>query len=193
SHRWAELWARHSSAPWSAMAPDFKNFNGSYAEECALEVVRGIVHRYPSFSSALKKLADADRVKVTYVIGNHDFMLNLSHELRRAVVDFLSINHSAKKQFPIFYPDHGASDNGASVYAIHGNSYDASNWHNIAEGRWAFGDAIVLRLVNRFAVEACAALGIRETSPLGEQFHELDNVEPTTDIPIYVRWLLENR
>jgi hypothetical protein len=61
----------------------------------------------------------------------------------------------------------------------------------VPEGHWAFGDAIVLRLVNRFQTAACEALGLSPDTVLGRQLADIDNIEPFSDIPIYVRWLSE--
>lgn len=186
SPKWEECWSRLRSFPWSGAARDFVNFRGNHPETVALEVVQAVAQRYARWAAALKRLVGEKRLTVSYVPGNHDFMLDLSPRLRRAVCDFLSLSNDPTKPFMPFY-----ADEGASVYATHGHSYDPVNWHQPAEGRWALGDAIVIRVVNRFVVEACRRLGVSETSAIGVQLHELDNVEPLTDVPIYVRWLAD--
>jgi hypothetical protein len=59
------------------------------------------------------------------------------------------------------------------------------------EGYWAFGDGVVLRLVNRFQSEVCRALGCSPDTELGRRLADIDNVEPVADIPVYVRWLAD--
>jgi UDP-2,3-diacylglucosamine pyrophosphatase LpxH len=186
SPRWEELWRTRQSAPWSAMTANFANFQNSYAENCLLEVQQGVKARYPQLSAMLKELVGTGRLQVVYVPGNHDFMLQLSAPLRRKVKEFLSLANDAEARFSPIYRDAEAS-----VYATHGHTYDPVNYHQEPEGLWAFGDAIVLRVVNRLQTVAGEALGIAPNTALGRQLADLDNVEPLADVPIYVRWLSE--
>ena len=190
SPKWKHCWEHcNHSFPWSTMNSHFTNFVDNYAETYALEIAQAVTTRYSGFSKALKKLTDSGRVKIVYVVGNHDYMLQLSPKLREAVCTFLSLSDEtnvAKKAFPTIY-----ADEGASVYATHGNSYDPTNYHRFDEGYWAFGDAVVLQLINRFAPETCAALGSAETTVIGKHTHELDNIQPASDVPVYVRWLAD--
>ena len=171
------------------MNPRFSNFVNNHAERYALDILRDVRSRYAGFAKALKNIVDAGRTEITYVVGNHDYMLQTSPKLRTAVCEFLSLSNEmneTEKPFPTTYECEEAS-----VYAAHGNSYDPTNYHRFDEGYWAFGDAVVLRLVNRFADEVCAALGISEETDLGKRTHELDNIEPLSDVPVYVRWLAD--
>jgi len=186
SPKWDHLWSAQKSAPWSAMAADFANFPRGPAEACVLTVVRDARARYAQFSATLRQLVEAERLKVLYVPGNHDFMLQVSAPLRREVQQFLSLSDDPEKPFPTVY-----ADRTASVYATHGHTFDPVNYHRGPEGCWAFGDAIVLRVVNRFQAAACEALGCGPDTVLGRQLADIDNVEPLSDIPIYVRWLSE--
>ncbi|HEY7424241.1 MAG TPA: hypothetical protein VH682_08450 [Gemmataceae bacterium] len=186
SAKWAELWNQRGGAPWKGQGPDFSGFNDDYGEEYALQVAQGIAARYPDFSAALKSLVETGKLKVFYTYGNHDFMAQLSPKIREILRDFLSLAQDPVKPFPLVY-----TDEESSIYAMHGHSFDPLNWHRVSKGYWAFGDAIVLRIVNRFAAEACRELGVKETSQLGRRLHELDNIEPTLDIPVYVRWLTD--
>jgi hypothetical protein len=112
--------------------------------------------------------------------------VQLSPRVREVLEDFLHLAHDPARPFASSY-----TDASASIFATHGHSYDPLNWHRDVEGYWAFGDAVVLRIVNRFAAEACVALGVKETSDLGRHFHEIDNIEPNIDLPVYVRWLTD--
>jgi UDP-2,3-diacylglucosamine pyrophosphatase LpxH len=187
SPKWEELWkAKNKSAPWSGMGPRFGNFNGGHAEAVAVDIARTICGRYPQFSTKLKALVSGGSLETRYIYGNHDYMVQLSEELRKILVGFLSLPHDPKKPFPLTF-----SDGESSTYATHGHSVDAVNWHRAEEGYWALGDAVVLRVVNRFAALACERLGLALSTVTGRLLQELDNVEPMIDIPVYVRWLAE--
>ena len=114
------------------------------------------------------------------------YLSQLSPRIRQELVEFLHIDHNPELPFNEAY-----ENTAASVYAVHGHVYDKVNWHDPANNRWAMGDAIVLRVVNRFAAEACDKLAVTEKSPLGRQLHEIDNIEPNLDVLVYVRWLIE--
>ena len=189
SPKWQECWDLHKSAPWSAMNLGFRNFVGNHAERYALNILTDVTNRYSNFAAALKELADSGKVEIVYVIGNHDYMLQLSPKLREATCAFLSLSSETNvtgKAFPTIY-----EDDESSVYATHGNKYEPTNHHRMEEGYWAFGDAVVLRLVNRFAHQVCEELGITEGTELGRRTHEIDNIEPLSDVPVYVRWLTD--
>ena len=184
SSQWNTLWEEHQSAPWSGMARDFTGFRFGYARDCAIGIAKNAVARYPKFCSVLERLVRQDRVRVVYVPGNHGFMVQLSSTLRGVLKKAFSLSHDARNPFRSSY-----NNRGASVYATHGNFCDSLNWHNKDEGYWAFGDAIVLRLVDRFVTEGPRALGVKDTWP---SIYDLDNVEPVTDIPVFVRWVAEH-
>jgi UDP-2,3-diacylglucosamine pyrophosphatase LpxH len=187
SPSWEILWKTHNSAPWSGVGTDFRNFRGGHAEKTVIEVAQTICARYPKFSAKLKSLVKSGTIETKYIFGNHDYMVQLSQGLRQILIDLLSLSDNPKKPFPLSY-----SDKGASVFATHGHAVDAVNWHRQNEGYWALGDAVVLRVVNRFAAVACGQLGLALTTETGRLLQELDNVEPISDIPVYVRWLAES-
>lgn len=84
-------------------------------------------------------------------------------------------------------------DVGLGVFAEHGNRYDSLNYHQRQQGCWAIGDAIVLRVVNRFGALARQELHLTEGTALGRAVHEIDNVEPNLHIPLYVSWLAQTK
>jgi UDP-2,3-diacylglucosamine pyrophosphatase LpxH len=187
SPKWERLWTtQNRSAPWSGMNKGFRNFQNGHAERCAVEIATAIRGRYASFSAALKRLVEAGRIETAYVFGNHDYMVQLSAKLRAIVVDLLALSHDPNKKFKLTY-----SSVPASVFATHGHSVDSVNWHRETEGYWAIGDAIVLRIVNRFATAACSEIGCSLETEVGQLLQEIDNIEPLSDIPLFVRWLIE--
>jgi len=182
SGEWGALWNEDES-PWAdatgTRGNHFRKFAGSKAEARAVKIARGAVARYPRFQDALRTLKRERGLRVEYVIGNHDYMAQLSEDLRSVLVDAFSVQHNPHDVFPGAY-----IDKPTSVYAIHGHAYDGVNWHEKPEGRWAFGDAIVIRLVNRMLDEAPAALKSK-----GPGISGLDAIEPVIDIPAFILWL----
>jgi UDP-2,3-diacylglucosamine pyrophosphatase LpxH len=184
SEQWHELW-QDGESPWrdrtGGRNEHFKRFAGSRADDCATAIARRTVDRYPQFRSVLRTLVQAGRLRVVYIPGNHDYMAQLSKQIREVLVDAFSVSHDPKNIFPQAY-----LDKPTSVYAIHGHAYDPVNWHRKPEGYWAFGDAIVLRLVNRMLRESPSAL---QTAVAG--IGDLDAIEPVIDTPVFIRWLAQ--
>jgi UDP-2,3-diacylglucosamine pyrophosphatase LpxH len=188
SRRWSALWARHGAAPWIGSAPGFVNFVGGHSETCAVEVATEIRRRYGSFEAEVRRLVDAGHLITRYVPGNHDFMVQLSRDLRAILVDFLGLRHDPANEFETCFLDASSS-----VLATHGHAHDPVNWHRREDGYWAMGDAVVLRVVNRFAEDACAALGQAPQTRLAKLIQDVENVEPLPALPIYIRWLSETQ
>lgn len=186
SPKWADLWEKRKSAPWSGSSPDFKHFRKSFAEPQAIEIAQSIAQRYSGFAGTLKRLVNAGNLEVVYVPGNHDYMFQLSPGLRKVLVEFLSLKHDPNREFENSY-----ADRNASVFATHGNSFDPVNWHRRERGYWAIGDAVVLRIVNPFAAKVCARIGVPVDGDLGTALQDIDNIEPLADIPLWVLWASE--
>jgi len=186
SPEWEQLWDKEKSAPWSNMGPKFTNFSEGFSEECALRIARAIRSRYPKFEERLRELVASAELTVDYVPGNHDYMVQLSPKLREVLTGFFSIKHDPEREFRTTYQDRESG-----VYAVHGNSFDPLNFHRREDGYWALGDAVVLRIVNRFARMSCAAIGATPRTEVGKWLHDLDNVEPLSDVAIYIAWIAE--
>jgi UDP-2,3-diacylglucosamine pyrophosphatase LpxH len=189
SSEWALLWKPDSHvAPWTNMAEGFQNFPPR-AAKTALNVLGRIIARFPKFAAALKALVLSGKVQTHYIPGNHDYMVQLSAEARKLVCDFLSLQMNPQSRFPTHY-----ADDKAEIFAVHGHKADPMNWHDESAGRWAFGDVIVLRIVNQFITEACGKAGsdpsLPET-PISRAFQDMDNVQPTSDLALYFRHVLE--
>jgi UDP-2,3-diacylglucosamine pyrophosphatase LpxH len=173
--------------PWKGVSAGFTNFPTLVREKVEL-ITAAIIARYPKFSARLRSLVAEKQVDPVYVPGNHDYMLQLAPNARLAVRRFLSLPESSERFETYYY------DRSTSVYAVHGNQYDNLNWHDETKGRWAFGDAIVIRLVNEFLRAASGRLLQPKTdpdTPLAQAIQDLDNVEPSTDLPLYFRYVME--
>jgi UDP-2,3-diacylglucosamine pyrophosphatase LpxH len=185
SEEWGRLWdEKNGAAPWSSVGPDFRGFEGSYQATRLAAIATRVVARYPEFSRALERLKQRAGSRIVYVVGNHDFMVQLSRETRAQIVRFLSLDHDAEDPFPLEHDDPELS-----VFAEHGHRHDPTNWHQVRAGNWAIGDAIVLRVVNRFGDLARQRLRLADDTRLGRAVNEIDNVEPHLEIPLYVVWL----
>ncbi len=163
SEEWGTLWEKENgAAPWSSLGRGFEGFEGSVQEERLLKIAEGVERRYPEFSAALRRLKNERNASIRYLVGNHDYMLQLSPTLRRRVVEFLSLDQDAGDEFPIEHDDLKLG-----VFAEHGNRHDATNWHQRDAGLWAIGDAVVLRIVNEFGAMARKQLHLTDSTHLG--------------------------
>jgi UDP-2,3-diacylglucosamine pyrophosphatase LpxH len=186
SEKWATLWDQKKSAPWSGMNAKFENFKGSDAETTARQVLKETCSRYQTFSQKINHYIKGNKLETVYVPGNHDFMIQLDADLRKEVVTFLGLTSEPKKPFSTTY-----SDKSASVLALHGHAFDPLNWHREDKGYWAIGDAIVLRIVNRFPEVASRAIGLNLNTSIGQLLQDIDNVQPLAQLPIWIRWVTE--
>lgn len=185
SEEWDKLWKAHpGAAPWSSLGREFSGFEEGYQEAALLNVIKGIERKYGGFFAALGALKYARESQVRYVIGNHDFMLQLSQKAREKIVELFCLDHDSEQELPLEY-----LDKKLDVYADHGHRHDVVNWHERSMGRWALGDAIVLRVVNRFAALTREVLHLKSATPLGKAVDEIDNIEPNVHVPLYVEWL----
>jgi UDP-2,3-diacylglucosamine pyrophosphatase LpxH len=188
SELWSELFEKHPGCvPWTNAKENFANFADSHQEAQLLRIQEGIEQRYQQFSKALKDLKKLGGLTIRYVFGNHDYMLQLSPPTRERVVRFLSLDENPTREFPMEY-----EDKKLSVYAEHGHRYDDYNWHQREAGLWAIGDAIVIRVVNRFGELAAKELNLTNKMALGRAVHEIDNIEAYAQIPLYVEWLAKS-
>lgn len=186
SPKWTTLWDSGKGAPWSGTSKRFTHFKNGDPESQAIEIAQSIANRYSGFATQLHEMVKSGRIETVYLPGNHDYMFQLSAKLRTVLVDFLALVHDPSREFEISYRNRDAS-----VFAVHGNSFDPVNWHRREDGYWALGDAVVLRVVNRFPVEVAKELEISEKTEIGQIVEEIDNVEPLADIPLFVLWLTE--
>jgi UDP-2,3-diacylglucosamine pyrophosphatase LpxH len=173
--------------PWKGVNSGFGNFPRKVQDTVGL-IASGIESRYIEFSRQLRLLVEQKKVEPVFVPGNHDFMLQLAPAARQTVRRILSIPGSTEP-FPNYY-----YDKPSALYAVHGHQYDALNWHDEVAGRWAFGDAIVLRLVNgfiRYASDALAQPSSNPDTPVSQAIQDLDNVDPITDLPLFFRYIME--
>jgi len=126
---------------------------------------------------------DAD-IQISYLIGNHDWLINRYPSTRQKVADFFGMRGAqfyAQNQFPYdrVFQDY-------KVMARHGDYYDPINYEGNRDAS-SLGDAIVIDLLTRFpqAIRNDPVLGL--DNALVNQFKEIDNVRPLLDIPAWIQ------
>jgi hypothetical protein len=138
------------------------------------------------------------RVRIHYVVGNHDWYYHLPGEafdaIRATINEAMGL-HNGSGPFP---HDPEESDQLMAVfrrhrvYARHGDRYDSFNY--VAEkGRDAatLGDALVVDLINRFPHEVRRRLADLPPAFV-EGLDELANVRPSLLVPVWVNALLSS-
>jgi len=129
----------------------------------------------------------AERVRLDYVLGNHDWIINRYRSARALVAQRLNLPRPryVEEGFPVAFRSPPEAYN---VVARHGDLYDRLNY-DAQSGRDAssLGDAIVIELLNRLPVEVENELGSSpEYEPVLASLREIDNLRPLTLAPAWV-------
>jgi UDP-2,3-diacylglucosamine pyrophosphatase LpxH len=192
----SSLWLRkenqhltHPIRPWSN--PGDQDTGGWDVRTYAETIVQAIIH-HPDNIEAMNYLrqcqsAWADRgVKVdfTYLMGNHDWLINRYDTTRLDIAQFLGLPHPQWYEANPF-PEIMLFDK-YRVLARHGDYYDRVN-HEGDRDSSSLGDAIVIELVNRFPEETRHRLGLSEQDPIYLALKEIDNVRPILNVPAWIQ------
>jgi UDP-2,3-diacylglucosamine pyrophosphatase LpxH len=200
SSRWA---MREDVRPWgNPHAPEFvemvTRINADILTQNAasLQVFRGLAAhgaiRLPPASEHVPV-----EVKIHYMVGNHDWFYHLPgpayDAIRRGVVEHMGLSHPFDQPFP-----HDPSENEEllavmrrhRVMARHGDIYDPFNFEGDRDTS-SLGDAIVIELLNRFAVDVNERLGADLPESTLAGLREIDNVRPLLLAPVWIDGLLE--
>ncbi len=141
---------------------------------------------------ALKAYAAGKNVpfEITYVMGNHDWLINRYSRCLEMVQEALGIvPGDPAVPFPteLFAPEY-------RVFARHGDIYDDFNYMGNRDDS-SVGDAIVIELLNRYPREALGRLQALvtagtvtpdEAKRIEGQLRELDNIRPLLAVPSWV-------
>lgn len=175
-------WLAGAVRPWDPAGPE--------QEAVVLKILQGILNNNEKSILYLRSLEEltgqmAGGFRTTYVIGNHDWLINRYASCRDLVAGSLGITQG-KDPFPteLFEQDY-------SAFARHGDIYDKFN-HSGNRDDSSVGDAVVIELLNKFPEEVRKVL--KETNPIpqAEQedivrlLRELDNIRPFLDAPSWV-------
>jgi len=123
-------------------------------------------------------------VTISYIIGNHDWLVNRYDSTREKIAGFLGLENPfrfADNRFPLEQVFHDYC-----VFARHGDYYDPMNFEGNRDAS-SLGDAIVIDLINKFpsAVAKDSVLGSNQD--LVGRLKEIDNVRPLLDIPVWLQ------
>lgn len=134
-------------------------------------------------------------VHLHYLVGNHDWFFHLPgppyDQIRQTIMNAMGLETPANAPFP-----HDPSDSATiqqiysdhRVLARHGDVYDPFNYDG-DRNESSLGDAIVVELVDRFAMEVSQKVAL--PAPCVAGLREIDNLRPTFVIPVWVDSLLK--
>ncbi|HAJ28342.1 MAG TPA: hypothetical protein DCG53_14065 [Syntrophus sp. (in: bacteria)] len=176
-----------SVRPWSPAGP---------AQEAVVtKILRGIIANNQQSLDELLALGTCAKEKdvsfaITYIIGNHDWLINRYSGCIKMVQAALGIAPEDNvSPFPteLFAPDYKA-------FARHGDIYDEFNYMGNRDDS-SVGDAIVIELLNKYPHEtmrrlndlvAAGSVTKVEVDRIAKQLKELDNIRPLLDAPSWV-------
>lgn len=176
----------HPIRPWSG--PNDTDSADWTLQMYAEEIVTKIIDN-PRNQEARKYLKDFEttcgvNLVLSYMIGNHDWLINRYPSTRQAIADFLGITppgYFTRNQF-----DYVRVFGEYSVLARHGDHYDPFNYegdHNAS----SLGDAIVIDLLNKFPKELAKDAVLGGNQDLVKELKEIDNVRPLLEVPAWIQ------
>jgi UDP-2,3-diacylglucosamine pyrophosphatase LpxH len=177
-------WLSANDRPWDEA--------GLKQEAIVQQILNGILSNNKNSLAELHGLREwAEKEKVpfdiTYVIGNHDWLINRYPACRKAAADALGIAGSDPFPSQLFVP-------GYKVFARHGDVYDDFNYMGNRDAS-SIGDAIVIELLNKYpelvikslsGLVATGSITQAEADRIAAQLKELDNIRPLLNAPSWV-------
>lgn len=184
----SDYWLNSNIRPWSNS--DQKDGSGKGIKDYTTEIVKRICDNPENAKSVeyLKKFKEAmnkkgREVKFTYVVGNHDWLINRYPETRKQIAEFIGMSGNQYQNTAFitegFWDKYG-------VFARHGDIYDPFNFDGNRDAS-SLGDAIVIDLINRFPKAVENDIGAATDPVLVSLLKEIDNVRPLIDIPIWIQ------
>ncbi len=184
SNHWLDAQIR----PWSG--PDEADGNGNGIKEYTLEVVNRIcgnqinvdsMKHLKEFKSKMKE--QGIEITYTYIVGNHDWLINRYPETRVQIAEFVGMENPQSYNDKKFLLEEFWSD--YSVFARHGDIFDKFNYDGDRDAS-SLGDAIVIDLLNKFPDAVENDIGPATDPELIKKLREIDNVRPLLDIPKWI-------
>jgi len=186
----SDYWLRSQIRPWSKDEEVDSEGNGlqQYCKEIMTRICDNPINKESiQYMHNFKDRMSSNGVSVnyTYIIGNHDWLVNNYIDTRTMAARFLGIN--IPSQFlDICIPTEAFWAN-YSVYARHGDRYDSFNYAYKRDRLSSIGDAIVIDLINKFPEKVEDSIGCATDPYLIACLKEIDNVRPIADIPKWVQ------
>jgi UDP-2,3-diacylglucosamine pyrophosphatase LpxH len=179
-------WLATTIRPWDPASPD--------QQKVVENILRTILLNNRQSLASFDKLRQFARQRgvpfeITYVIGNHDWLINRYPSCREQVANALGVAIVSTAMLPTEF-----FDPSYKVFARHGDILDKFNYMGNRDAS-SIGDAIVIELLNKYpqAVEAeLNALVTKgdvtrdEKDTITSMLKELDNIRPVLDAPSWV-------
>lgn len=179
-------WLAGPVRPWDPAGPS--------QEQAVMNILQGIITNNQLSLQELLDLRQYAQQKnvpfdITYVIGNHDWLINRYARCINMVAAALGIVPGSVPPFSaeLFAPSY-------KVFARHGDIYDKFNYTRNRDAA-SIGDAIVIELLNKYPQQVDAALSFlvaqgdatpAEKDKITTLLKELDNVRPLLEAPSWV-------
>lgn len=175
--------------PWSAESDcDSEGWNlQRYTEEIVKRITSCYINiearnHLEYLQSKCRKLGV--EVELSYIIGNHDWLINRYPSTRQQIARFLGLPNPQcyeTHRFPEYltFPEYG-------VLARHGDRFDPLNFTGNRD-KSSLGDALVIDLLNHLPEEVKADAYLMQYKKLYQQLKEIDNVRPLLEIPAWIK------
>ncbi len=185
----SNYWLRSDIRPWANAKK--RDGRGKGLQDYAKEIVKRICNN-PTNKESIRNIEEFKErmegkgvdVNFTYVVGNHDWLINRYAETRVKIARFLGMDNPQQYKNKLFST--GDFWDEYKVFARHGDIYDPFNFDGNRNAS-SLGDAIVIDLTNRFPKAVEDEIG-KDTDPdLISKLKEIDNVRPLVDIPLWIQ------
>ncbi len=184
----SDYWLRSKIRPWSK--PGDKDGEEKGLKDYTVEILGGICKNAGNKKSmahlkAFKEEMTSQGVvtKITYITGNHDWLINRYPGARTKVAKFLGISNPNQYRNKMFATEGFWAD--YKVFARHGDIYDPFNFDEDRDAS-SLGDAIVIDLINKFPEAVKNTIGSATDPDLISELREIDNIRPLIDIPLWI-------
>ncbi len=146
------------------------------------QIVEATIEREKGFFDLIRGLVTQGKLQISYILGNHDRLLQFAPRARRAIWRAFTGEDKAQVDFPneMVFPEH-------RVLAHHGHTGDFICYGR--DGQAPIGDAIGVELIVRFPPM------LRDRLPVDDpvELDDIDDVRPIYAVPSWVRQLGQYR
>lgn len=184
----SDYWLRSNVRPWSK--PGDKDGEGKGLKDYTVKILDKIGKKADNKKSMTyleefrkEMTSQGVSTKITYIIGNHDWLINRYTETRTKVARFLGIENPNQYKNKMFATEGFWED--YRVFARHGDIYDPFNFDEDRDAS-SLGDAIVIDLINKFPETVKDTIGGATDPDLISELREIDNIRPLIDIPLWI-------
>jgi len=137
-----------------------------------------------TYLAEISKSSDLD-IKVTYIPGDHDWLINRYEGLREKVCKQLQLSHNPAERFPSFIRREEYH-----VFGRHGHEYDIYHFEGDYDAP-SIGDAMVIELINRFPDALAKTMGEKIDKALLQKLQRIEDVRPLLDTPGWISAVAE--